>query len=553
MTFVLTWLRGYWRDVQADFARFWNWSRKSGRFYLGSLLVHVAIVAALFAWRLHKIATPAERAEIVDTEIGPDAEPEVMYFVLGAPPVHASKLTPQTIGQARPPSQSEERFDDGPVFKEAGGGTHSQATQPILGGLGGFDILGAGDGPKVTGDGGAGIGLGLSRAAGTGGEREGFEGEGYGHREAFDGMPNAENTERAVAAALHWFHRHQQPDGRWSLTQFAACSAEASCGGQGRIDADAAATALALLPFLASGQTHRPPGVYRRTVARGIDWLLANQKLDGDLSAGADQVMYSHALATRVLCEAFGRSRDARVGAAAQRAVRFIEGAQNRASGGWQYRPGEHGDSSSTGWQVLALHSAKRAQLAVDPTCEQLAAKWFLGAANSAGGLTSYLPGGPPTLNMTALGWLCRVRLGQDRGDRFLIEGLDSIQANLPGDESLARDLFATYYITQVLHEHDPFCPAWDKWNERVRRALLAEQARHGCAAGSWYCDQSAEIWPVQGGRLLTTSLAALTLAVAYQDAANGPANLHDGEFRMTRALEPHKARTSQLPLERRK
>jgi hypothetical protein len=34
---------------------------------------------------------------------------------------------------------------------------------------------------------------------------------------------------------------------------------------------------------------------------------------------------------------------------------------------------------------------------------------------------------------------------------------------------------------------------------------------------GSWHPQSTAEIWAAQGGRLLTTSLAAMTLAVNYR------------------------------------
>ena len=46
--------------------------------------------------------------------------------------------------------------------------------------------------------------------------------------------------------------------------------------------------------------------------------------------------MYAHGLATITLCEAYGLTKDERIGAAAQRAVIFIEHAQHPASGGWR-------------------------------------------------------------------------------------------------------------------------------------------------------------------------------------------------------------------------
>ena len=97
--------------------------------------------------------------------------------------------------------------------------------------------------------------------------------------------------------------------------------------------ADAAATALGLLPFLGAGQVHNEKCPYRGVVSRAIGWLIQHQKPDGDLSGGQAQ-MYSHGLATIALCEAYGMTGDRATGYAAQRAVDFIQTAQNRTDEG---------------------------------------------------------------------------------------------------------------------------------------------------------------------------------------------------------------------------
>src|SRR5581483_11133442 len=53
-------------------------------------------------------------------------------------------------------------------------------------------------------------------------------------------------SEAAVAKGLKWLQRQQKSDGRWELD------------GQQVYGDPAAGTGLALLPFLAAGQTHRP-------------------------------------------------------------------------------------------------------------------------------------------------------------------------------------------------------------------------------------------------------------------------------------------------------
>ena len=58
--------------------------------------------------------------------------------------------------------------------------------------------------------------------------------------------------------------------------------------------------------------------------------------------------------------------------AAAMKAAEYVVAAQDRESGGWRYVPGEYGDTSIFGWQVMALHSAQ--QLGFEwPACLALA------------------------------------------------------------------------------------------------------------------------------------------------------------------------------------
>ena len=44
------------------------------------------------------------------------------------------------------------------------------------------------------------------------------------------------------------------------------------------------ATAMALLPFLAAGQTHKSKGPYQSCISKGVAWLLKQQTSEGDLS-----------------------------------------------------------------------------------------------------------------------------------------------------------------------------------------------------------------------------------------------------------------------------
>ncbi len=79
-----------------------------------------------------------------------------------------------------------------------------------------------------------------------------------------------------------------------------------------------------------------------------------------------------------------------------------------------------------------------------------------------------------------------------------------------------ARDTYYWYYGTQVLHN----VPGreWDTWNRQMRRVLIDSQVKEGCAAGSWDPHEpSPDPWRAEGGRIMVTSLACLTLEVYYR------------------------------------
>jgi len=59
-----------------------------------------------------------------------------------------------------------------------------------------------------------------------------------------------------------------------------------------------------------------------------------------------------------------------------QRAITFIADARNRDMGGWRYEPGQLGDTSVLGWQVMAMVSAKRAGLEVPQDALDGAQDW---------------------------------------------------------------------------------------------------------------------------------------------------------------------------------
>ena len=307
-------------------------------------------------------------------------------------------------------------------------------------------------------------------------------------------------TEAAVSRGLRWLASKQKPDGRWVL--------------DGSARSDAAATSLALLPFLGAGQTHLV-GRYQPTVSSGLRWLVDHQTDDGDLSAGSggNTRMYAHGQCAIVLCEAFAMTGDESLRGPAQKAINFIVKAQHPA-GGWRYQPGQAGDTSVFGWQLMALQSARSANLAIRSPIGvdvmQNASRYLDSASKRDGAVYAYQPGAQPNPVMTAEALLCRMYLGWNKSDPSLLKGVDYLREHLPKHSE--PNFYYWYYGTQVFH-HVGGEP-WEEWNLIMRDILVDAQDTSGNNAGSW-----APKGPHtdQGGRLYVTSLAVCTLEVYYR------------------------------------
>jgi hypothetical protein len=376
-------------------------------------------------------------------------------------------------------------------------------------------------------------------------------------------------SERAVDGALRWLVRHQAGDGSWNFDHRSANSGcpQCVCRNPGTSGGENGATGLALLALLGGGHT-ASEGEFREPVSLGLRYLIAHQDMNGNLMDSYGR-MYSHGIATLALCEALGMMRyesgsptgpgngdapappdspavsavtramataagpaataertqphaprgsvtDAELAPAARKGMAFIESAQHPA-GGWRYSPGDPGDTSVVGWQLMALKSGYMAGLKVDPRVIQQSQKFLDFAADDRiGSCYGYTTGrraakvdrrqaiGPTT----PIGLLCRMYTGWDRSQSGLVEGVDRLSGSARAD----RGLYFYYYATQVLHHYGG--KPWTTWNQWMRDYLVHCQAneRAGTEAGSWHLRGPHDV-----NRLYCTALAAMTLEVYYR------------------------------------
>ncbi len=323
-----------------------------------------------------------------------------------------------------------------------------------------------------------------------------------------DRLGGNQETENAVQLALRWLAAHQSDDGRWSASGFdAKCE---QCGGQSNARIDAALTGLAVLAFLGADHTHEREGPYRDTVARALRWLVDRQAPDGGFLS--EETMYTQGIVTIALTEAFAMTGDPWLESPARRATDFVVQARNRELGGWRYAPGQFGDTSVTGWQVMALASARRARIDVPAEALTHVHRWMDAVRHpTLPGRYAYQPGRQYTNAMTAEGMFIRQLLGAHREERAQAGSALFLLENLPDWEN-APDTYYWYYGTLAMFHHQG--PEWDRWNAALKNALLSSQHRSGPATGSW---DPNDQWSQIGGRVYQTAIAALCLEVYYR------------------------------------
>jgi hypothetical protein len=321
-------------------------------------------------------------------------------------------------------------------------------------------------------------------------------------------------TEAAVASALDWLARAQSSDGRWDARLHGAGTSRTVAGraledvGRG---ADTGVTGLALLAYLGAGNTHRE-GPHRDAVSRGVDFLVRSQAADGNLGGGAEtfSFMYCHAMATFALSECYALTGDRSLRQAVERAVDYSVAAQDSAGGGWRYQPGDRGDTSQHGWQVMALSSAALAGIDVPKAVFSRAGRFLDRVASGAeGGLAAYRPGEAPSRAMTAEALSCRIFLGLT-SPKGTDEAVEYLLEELPGDGP--DNVYSWYYTGLALSPLDD--ARWRRWNAALADRLVATQRRRGTQKGSWDPDP---VWGRQGGRVYATAMSALCLEVYYR------------------------------------
>lgn len=347
---------------------------------------------------------------------------------------------------------------------------------------------------------------------------------------SLDKVGSKDDIKRAVSSGLAWVVRQQREGGNWQLH-----AGGYPDPGSRTFRTDTGATALALLALLGDGHTHRD-GDYQEEVAKGLRWLRGAQKVDGDfhdhVEMGRQSSFYAHAMAVIAMCEAITLSRDFTFHESAEAGVQFLLDSQHPTQGGWKYMPQDEdssGDLSVTGWCLMALHTARMAEIDVPDEAFTRASHFMDLVADGSGAHYRYQPSDHESRfnpALTSVGLLGRQWLGWKKDDIAMRQGVKYLLGEkfkpewAPGK----RNVYEWYYTAQVLHNIGG--EDWKTWYSGLQSQIVEAQKRRGSRKapndiqGSWdpvspYGAQSE--YSREAGRFYLTTLCLLILETPYR------------------------------------
>ncbi len=316
-------------------------------------------------------------------------------------------------------------------------------------------------------------------------------------------------TENAALRALHWLKENQRKDGSWQ--------------GAGSARSPTAMTGLALLAFLAHGETPASEH-FGDTVQRALQFLIeTDQREDGTFrhtEGGIRGGVYAHGIASYALSEAFALTRIMAIRPAMEKAIAHIVEGQ-RPDGGYDYqfaRDGGQRDrcTSVAGWMAQAMKAAHMADAHVPglETAMEKAVGGFRRQYNDGTGHFVYASNsGAVRHSMTPIGTLCLQLLGHARsaevrgGLRAMTDWTPSwTNPNMRG--GILEPVYVWYYATQTFFHQGG--PIWERWNNVYAPMLVENQNEDG--SWTWDHGRSSDYGPVYH-----TVFNALSLMVYYR------------------------------------
>ena len=297
-------------------------------------------------------------------------------------------------------------------------------------------------------------------------------------------------TQELIAGALKYMASQQSPSGAWNA------------GGH-----DAGITAYVLLAFLSTGNLPGE-GEYGQQVARGTQYLLDCVRPDGYIAAPTGTSnMYGHGIASIVLGEIYGQTKDPNIRPKLERAIKLIIAAQSR-EGGWRYNPRPEGaDISVTVLQVVALRVAKNSGLDVPQETIDRAVAYVKKCCDEKTGGFYYQPGSGKAGFARTAAAIYSLQVCGLYDDPMVKAGSDYIFANHQQD----KQWFTYGHLYAAPAHYMMGGEVWAKWYKEVCAIIIPKAIRKGDQV-SWTAIAGSR----EGGNVYATAAYTMILAMPY-------------------------------------
>jgi hypothetical protein len=306
------------------------------------------------------------------------------------------------------------------------------------------------------------------------------------------GPPKGCYPEHITYGALAWLAKVQKPDGSWGTA------------------AEDGYTGLALLCYLANGETPVSKK-YGKTVERAIQYLVKSNN-----DSHADSHLYSHAIKTYALCEAYAMTGNYQLEDVMNANVRrIIKGQQAGGGFDYKYAQGERDDLSIAGWNFQALKAAKAAGC-IEAGLHEAIDKSIANLKQRALGGFSYCNNeSRKNEAMRSVGMLCLQLFDEawDNKGQVLAE-LKPVMKTIAEEDIKKLDwkappqnsMYSWYYGTYVAFQEGG--PLWTSWQKKFVPMLKQHQNKAG------YWEYPGHQFGAQLGDELTQKVHATTMAV---------------------------------------
>ncbi|MFC1587756.1 sigma-70 family RNA polymerase sigma factor [Planctomycetota bacterium] len=214
-------------------------------------------------------------------------------------------------------------------------------------------------------------------------------------------------------------------------------------------------TAYCMLGFLGAGYTQNDDK-HGPVISKALAFVSSKQWEDGSFSTSTNE----NAIIALAVIENYGLTNDKNFQAVCGKSVKYIQGLQN-PEGGWPYS-GRHGKSDiiSTGWNIMALKSAKVCGLPVNQKQFDSAIQWLKGQTDPTTGTII----DQDWATATAIGIVIRKFTGENSKSPIIKKATESFLKNLLINEP--ENFAYWYWGSQAMFQIGG--EAWKIWNKTL-------------------------------------------------------------------------------------